>query len=254
MSEIIAEAIAEKRVLQQLIDTYTPFVNEAKLHFGDDGIHVRTVDPANACMAITDLDKAAFESYDSPGSATVGVNLDRIDERLSVGSTDDIVYLSLDMETRKLNVEVGRIDQTVALIDPDSVRQEPDLPELDLPNRFAIEARELSEIQTATEMVSDHFEIQGNPKRETVTFYAKGDIDETTITFDKDDLTRFDVTDAAKSRLSLAYFGELVKPMPPDAEVFVTFGNEFPILMEWVASEGDQETTSFLAPRIASDW
>lgn len=45
MSEIIAEAIGGADVLQQLIDTYTPFVDEAKIHLNDDGLGVRAVDP-----------------------------------------------------------------------------------------------------------------------------------------------------------------------------------------------------------------
>lgn len=253
MSEIIAEAIAEKRVPQKLLDVFTPLVSECKMHFNDDGIHVRAVEPANVAMGYVDLDRAAFASYESPGAVTQGVNLDAMDDRLSVGDSGDLAQLSLDMESRKLNVDVGNVHQAMALIDPDAVRQEPDLPDLDLPNEIVLTGKQLKGAVDAVGMVSDHVEIRGDPEREVVEFVGEGDVDETVVDLGQDDvLDGTKITEAGASLFSHDYSEKLAKPIPNDAEVSITFGEEFPAVWDWGAVDGHMDVTQMIAPRIRS--
>lgn len=254
MSEILVEAVAEKRVPQQLVNTFSPLVNEAKIHFNDDGIHMRAVDAANIAMHYVDLSAEAFESYDSPGAVTQGVNLGSIDDRLGFGDSGDMVHLALDMETRKLNIDVENFEQRVALIDPDAIRQEPDLPDLDLPNTAVLTGEQLQQAVDALELVSDHVEIAADADAATVEFIGEGDTDDTTVTFDSDrtgDETK--LLESVASLYSQEYMEKLVKPIPADAEVTMQFGEEFPVILDWTAVDGHLTVKSMLAPRIRSN-
>jgi len=251
MSEIIFEATADKSGPQKLVETFDPLVSEVKMHFNDGGISVRAVDPANVGMIDATLAADAFESYDSPGAVTQGINLERLDERLGVGDSGDLANLSLDMETRKLNVDVGHISQAMGLIDPDSVRQEPDLPDLDLPNTVVLTGDQLETAVDAVGMVSNHVEITADDG--DIVFAGQGDIDETTVRYGAGDCIDSDVTEDVASLFSHEFLEGFVDPMPADAEVELAFGDEFPVWFEWAAVEDCFDVSQMLAPRIQSN-
>jgi len=250
MSEIVAEAIGPKSVPQWLLDVYLPLVDEAKVHFNDDGIAVRAVDPANVAMHFVTLDQSAFEHWDSPGTVTVGANLNRFDEFLDIG-TADTTRLAIDMETRKLHIDTAPVENTMALIDPDSVRQEPDLPDLDLPNTVALTGQQLDMAITAVENVSDHLEIHCDVDAETVAVVGEGDTDETRVTFEREDCADgTQIKETTVSKYSVNYLEKLVKPVPKDATVTIDIGNEHPIRWDWTAMDGCLDVTTMCAPRI----
>lgn len=254
MSEIIAEFIVESSILKQYVGTFTPLVSEAKIHVNDDGLLGRVVDPANIAMLNpVELDAAAFESYDSPGAATIGVNLDTLAERIDAANTGELVKLSVDMETRHLQIQYRNIEHSMGLIDPQSIRQEPDETDPGCENRIVIEAGELVAATDAVAMVSDHIEIVADPDAKEVRFVGAGDIDDTVVTFDRDGLLDADVTKASSSLFSIEYFEELVAPIPDSAAVELVFDEEFPLEWAWEASEGHQSVDAMMAPRIRSD-
>lgn len=254
MSEIIAEAIIEASTLKQYVDVFTPLVDEGRIHFNDDGITTRVCDAANVAMiAPATLDAAAFESYDAPGAATIGVSFVTLSERLGAANSGDLVHLKVDMETRKLRLSYRNIDQSVAMIDPDAIQQEPDLPDLDLPNELTVEAGDLDEAATVIDMVTDHIGIDARPDDREVALIGEGDVDDTTVTFGDEETIHADVPEDTWSLFSLDYVEELVKPMPGDAEVRIRFGDEFPMKLDWEACDGHLTVHELLAPRIQSD-
>lgn len=254
MSEIIAEGILPVEDFQAWIDTYTPLVSEGKVHFNDDGLTARLVDPANIAMIDPGtLKPGAFESYESPGAVTVGFNFNRVDERLGGAKKGDLVHLAVDMETRHLRINYRNIEHTVAMIDPDSIRQEPDTPDLDLPNTVTLSGGDLSEAVEQADLVSDHMEIRADPDTREVVFFAQGDTDDMEITHDDETLgdpTR--VTEDTSSLYSIDYLESITSPIPDESEVTLTFGSDYPLLLDWSAADGYMDVHQLLAPRIQS--
>lgn len=247
----VVDAIVEAQYLDQFIETYLPIVQEGRLHFDEDGLHAKIVDPANVAMAFTDLSDEAFESY-SCGRVTVGVNLERFSEALSVADPGDLVHLVVDMERRVVELTIDHIDQTVRLIDPDAIRKEPEPPDLDLPNEVVLEGDDLDTVATVADMVSDHVTIEGDPDAEEVRFVAEGDVEDSTIHFGHDETLDVSVLESTATLLSLVYVGDLAKPIPGTAEVRIRFGDDFPTIWSWEASDGHQTTEQMLAPRIST--
>lgn len=252
MSEIVAEGLSDPDPPETLIDVFLPIVSESKMHFNDDGINIRAVDPANIAMAWADLSQEAFESWDAPGAATIGVNLDALDDRLGKAQSEH-VSLSVDMETRYLTVGTERADMEMALIDPDAIRSEPDLPDLELPNTVVLSREQLAYAHDVAAMSSDHFEVAGDPQEGKVTFLGEGDTDANTVTYRVDDMADApDIGEDAASLFSAEYFGNLVAGIPKNTDVTIHFGDEFPIHMEWTQVDGNLDVTQMLAPRIQS--
>lgn len=254
MSDVIAEGIVTKNALQSLVDVQQTLVDEARLNLDDSGITMRAVDAANVGMNFTELSADAFESWDAPGSVrSIGVNLERLTDALDPAGTNDIVNIALDMESRKLVVDIDHIHQEIALIDPDAVRQEPDNPEIDLPNTAVIEGSDLTQALDVSETYGDRVDVVGDAEANALELLTEGDTDEASITFDGGRAVMMDVVEDTTSMYTNEYLVDMLGPLPSDSEVQLRFGDVFPIKLSWDAVDGHLDVEQMLAPRVAAD-
>jgi proliferating cell nuclear antigen len=244
-------AIVRAETLQATLDSVGVLVDECKIHLGEDGLEIRAVDPANVGMVDLSLDADAFESYEADGGL-IGVNLVRLQDIAGMADSDQLVQLELDEETRKLHISIDGLEYTLALIDPESIREEPDLPDLDLASTIVIEGRDIDRAVTAADMVSDHIELGVDEDEETFYVKAEGDTDDVHLELDADDLIDLTVGPAS-SLFSLEYLKDMNKAIPKDAEVRKELGEEFPVKLHFDIAEGEGTVTYMLAPRIQSN-
>jgi len=248
------EAAIEQSYLVSLFKRIKVHGDECKLHVNEEGVRAIIVDPANVSMGDQDLGARAFERLDADGGI-LGINVDRILEVLNLAdSSSDLVQLSLDPATRKLKVAIEGLEATLALIDPDSIRTEPELPDLQLPTEADLEMEPLKRGLTAADMVSDHVKVSSDPEAEAVFIEAEGDTDEVSHTIDDDDYNAL-VTghEANTSIFSLDYLKDMKKPIDGSTEVTIKFGSEFPLLMHHEFADGHGRCDMMVAPRIQGD-
>ncbi len=245
------KAIVSASTLQDALDSVSVLVDECKIRLNEEELSIRAVDPANVGMVDLTLEAAAFESYQADGGV-IGVNLARLEDIAGMANSGDLVHLELDEETRKLHIEVDGLSYTLALIDPDSIRQEPDIPELDLPAEIVVEGAQLNRGVKAADMVSDHIRLRVDEAEEAFSIEAEGDTDDVDLKLTREDLIAF-TAGPADSLFSLDYLKDMNKAIPSDAEVTVELGEEFPVKLHYGFAEGLGQVTYMLAPRIQSD-
>ncbi len=244
-------AIVSADTLQAALDSVSVLVDECKIHLNEEGLEIRAVDPANVGMVDMTLEASAFESYETDGGI-IGVNLARLEDIAGMGDAGQLVHLELDEETRKLHISIDGLEYTLALIDPDSIRQEPDLPDLDLPAHVVVEGRDIARSVKAADMVSDHIALGVDAADELFYVDAEGDTDDVHLELDEGDLIDLTAGDA-HSLFSLDYLKNMNKAIPKDAEVRMELGEEFPVKMHFDFAEGQGNVTYMLAPRIQSE-
>jgi proliferating cell nuclear antigen len=169
-----------------------------------------------------------------------------------MANADQLVNLELDEETRKLHISIDGLEYTLALIDPESIREEPDLPDLDLPAEIVIEGRDIDRAVTAADLVSDHIELGVDDTRNVFYVKAQGDTDDVHLELNAEDLIDLSVG-TASSLFSLDYLDDMNKAIPKDAEVTMELGEEFPVKLHFDIAEGQGQVTYMLAPRIQSN-
>lgn len=245
------EAIIAAGPLLEFLEPVDALVDECKIHVDEDGLAIAAVDPANVGIVDTDLDAAAFESYEAE-AGTIGVNLDRLTDVVGFRSDDTLVQLELDEATRKLDVTVGVLDYTLALIDPGSIRQEPEIPDLDLPLRARLRGEDVATMVEAADMVSDHVALGGELEERSLYSDAEGDTDDATVSFDHHDLLDIQAADA-HSLFSLDYLKDMSGAVPDDAEVTLRLGEEYPCRLDYATVEGHANVTFQLAPRVQTE-
>ena len=245
------KAIVSASTLRDSLDAVSVLVDECKIRLNEEELSIRAVDPANVGMVDLTLEAAAFESYEADGGV-IGVNLTRLEEVAGMANADDLIHLELDEETRKLHIEVEGLSYTLALIDPDSIRKEPDIPDLDLPAEITLEGAQLNRGITAADMVSDHIRLRVDETDETFHIEAEGDTDDVDLQLESEDLITL-TAGPADSLFSLDYLKDMNKAIASDAEVRVELGEEFPVKLHYEFAEGLGNVTFMLAPRIQSD-
>lgn len=246
------EASIEAGALQDAIDPVHAIVDECRFHLCDDGIVIRAVDPANVAMVDESIAADAFKSYETD-QGEIGLILQRMLDIISLADDNEtLIQLTLDPEVRKLEMQVGTLEYTLALIDPDSIRMEPDIPELDLPAEISVDSSEFKRGIRAGDMVSDHLQYIVDPHDEVFITAADGDTDDVNLELDGDDLEDAQ-WGAADSLFSMDYLKDLKKSIPRERTLLMRMGEEFPLKISFTMENEAIDVTYMLAPRISSD-
>lgn len=224
-------------------------VDECRLELAADGLHVRAVDPASVAAVSLDLPASAFERYDAAGE-TVGVDVNRLAEVVSLADAGDEVRLALDVERRRLHVLVGELAYTLGLIDPEAIRDPLDPAEMnyDCPAELTIAGRDVSRFVDAADMVSNHLTLGVDAEDETFYAEASGDTDDVSLSFPGEELSALSPADV-ESLFSLDYLREIARPIPGDSDVAMELGTEQPVTLSFSVADGAGEATFLLSPR-----
>ena len=237
--------------IKEFVGTLRAIVDEAKFNVEPDGIQVRAVDPANVAMDDGVLSAGAFESYDA-SEGVLGLNLERLEGVLKLAKKDDLVELSFDTNTFKLVIYIDGVEFTMACIDPDSIRSEPEIPDMDLPASFTVDESQIRRGVKAADMVSDHIQIRCDETEQAVFIEAQGDTDDVSLELTEEEYTELTAVDA-EALFSLDYVKDISRKFPKNAAISITFGTDFPMMIEYEFADGECEILSMIAPRIRSN-
>ncbi|MDS0284710.1 DNA polymerase sliding clamp [Haloarcula onubensis] len=241
-------AIVSADTLQSALDSVSVLVDECKIHLEPEGLEIRAVDPANVGMVDLELAASGFESYEADGGL-IGLNLTMFKKVIGMADSSQLIHLELNEQIRKLDIRFGEVDYTLALINPQSIRQEPDIPSLDAPVTLTATGKQLDRGVTAADLISDHVVLETTADHELV-IDAEGDTDDVQVTFDEDDLVDGRINESVSSLFSLDYVTSIVGVMDADHEVEVRLDDEMPFRMSYDHSDGAASVTYTLSPRI----
>jgi proliferating cell nuclear antigen len=245
----MVKASIENGILQDFIGQATPLMDEARLHFEEGELWMSGVDPADVGMVDTSLSADAFESYGSDGTV-IGVNINRLEDVLDMGGRKSTTSLATE-DGHTLKITADGVEYTLACTDTASIRSEPEMPDLELPNEFEVEWNHIEQGITAGKMVSDHITIEGDTEG-AVLIRAAGDTDDVVKRL-VDELQQLNIGEDASSIYSLDFM-ECFSRGVPDSDTQVAFyhGQNFPLRMEFGYADGHGDCVFIVAPRIES--
>lgn len=237
-------------------------LEEVTVRFGAQSVTTRAVDPANVALADVTAHACGFEGYElaDDDAVTVGLNLERFESAVGWArrrGDGDPVRLDVLPDPTRLRVAVTRPEQSMQRvttwfgIDPDSIRERPNVPDLDLPCRARPGVRALHDGLKAVAPADSH-----------VTFTRDGD--DFVLSRDGNSLSdavRFTgaVTDhnneTPRSLFSADYLRDVVSALKEGKadRVTVRWGEEFPTMIEWEQNTWGFEGWHMVAPRIQSE-
>lgn len=236
--------------LKKWLTSIGSLADEFILNVSETGLLCEAVDPANVAMVRASLGGNAFESFDGD-SHRLGIALEKMEETLSKAGSDELVSLTLDEETRKLTIEYGRLKRDMALIDPDAIRNEPDIPDLDETVSVSCPNSEFSTALWTCGLIGEHVNIEANAAAGTVRFHVSGDTDDVEHLIDSETLLDGSkITEDADSLYSLTYLEDIKRGLHGE-EVEMELATEFPMILR--SDIGDYGRATYMcAPRLAN--
>lgn len=231
--------------LQGIIGAVSHLNPEAKLQIAEDSIKIEAVDPANVAMVFLQASSGAFEFFKAT-PMDIALDLQRLSE-LTTGK--DAVSLTLDEETHKLKIEVGRAKYTMSLIDPTAIKGAPRVPQLDLPAAVAMSGSDLRDAIASAAKVSDHVVLEQHESQFIIS--AKGDIDAFSMPFELAELTGIR-NGESRALFSLEYISVIAKAARGSDNVLIETGIDYPATITFNIGESIN-IRYLMAPRIEQE-
>jgi len=267
-------------------DLLSVLVDECKVRFDADDdedpeVHVRAVDPANVGMVEVRIPADAFDAYEVEEATVLGLPLDELttitDYARKGGNGDnpgDPVIV--EQVGKRIYVRVEPEDKwnrtgSFFEIDPDYIRQEPDIPDLDRPWRGDVEPSNLRDALDGIKSRFDYAALSatpgtvgdgslGNGEAAYFSVYAAETNDDREIR--KEDEFRSDEkllhaspgADPVTSLFSLDYLRDMLQGVVKAGfgRATLDLGQEFPVTISFSGSRFGISGQYMLAPRIQS--
>jgi len=231
------------RDLQTILDSVTVLVGEARMRFDEEGLQIRAVDSANVAMVAVKAGVELFDIYSADGEVVVGVDFVKLVDVCK--RIERSAMVELRIEDRTLAVSAGNMTFTTALISPDAIRKEPNLPNLDLRAEVVLEASEFKKaVEMVTRVVKD--EIVFEKSEDVFRVLGVGLKEQIACEFSGARLLNAN-GHAARAKYSLEYMKQLIKVK--DAEtVRVRFDGDHICWLSYAVKDG-LTVDYLLAPR-----
>jgi proliferating cell nuclear antigen len=245
------------RTIRPALEPVAEVVDEARMHVSDWGLYTRAVDPANVGMVSHAIYPNAFDQYECHEPFTMGLNVNYTTSALTQARlgkrTDDPV--TLDMTDSRVGVQIERDGLTYSEqwqnIDPDSIRQEPDLNVSEGDAVCEVDPSQLVDAMDYIDQHSDHAKL--TTRDGSLLVEGDQDVGESVVLFDDTD-----VAESKVSYYSMSYmlgFAKAIKQAKADT-VTVSWGDKYPVFMTYRRTDSDEnpmyEGQMMLAPRIQS--
>lgn len=254
-AEVEIETTAD--VIKPVFASARKLVSEMKLRVNSDGLSYDVVDPANVIMLGMDVPGAAFDTFDVD-ETVIGIPLKSTMGALRGGRKNQNDDIRMSYANEVLSTRIGReydethldLENSIKTIDPNSIRKEPDPPDLEYSATATIPVDLFDDVVTVVDERTDYLRI-----REAGGDLVMGGSGET-------DETRAVVSgvlsgEGADAMFATDYLKDFVKALKTVGVDHITMnlGEEFPVHIEWEAELNDTPVTGYWlqAPRIQSE-
>lgn len=257
-SSITIETSAD--VIKPIFGYVSKLVDEIKLNISEDEMSFAAVDPANVAMTGLDVPSEAFETFDVE-ETTLGVDTSSMMGSLRAGRQSNEDPITLSVEGNRVSTVVQRdydgthmdLQSDLRVIDPDSIRQEPEIPDIGLEKEATVPRKLFEDVVKQVDAYSDYLQIKSDDTN--LVFNARNAPEGTKAVIPD---VMEDSEGEGNSSLSLDYVKKdavkAFKAIGTD-ELTFSFGVEFPVRIEFTTELNGTEVTGwwFQAPRIQSD-
>ena len=252
-------------VIKPVFQYPSHLIDEMKVRFEEDRIGFDAVDPANVAMVGMTVPAGVFENYES-GGAEHGMNISTVKSALRAGRKSEGDVIKMETAGTRMQTAVKRdyagtqmdLCDDLRLIDPDSIRDEPEMPDLDFEAEATVPRKAFEAGLEQVDKYSDAMELR-NVGSDLVLSKPGAAVEERNEEDEEDYSGAIlrDVVDADEdvcSWFSLDYLKDSTKAFAAVGadELTIKFGDEIPIEIHFSKEVNGEEITGYWsqAPRI----
>jgi proliferating cell nuclear antigen len=246
--------VTDAKLFRDMINAISILVDEATFKLDPEGLKLRAMDPSRVAMVDFEWPKTVFEEYISTEPTKICINVSELLKLLKRVSKDDVLELSLDEKTGRLQVKItGKYTRSFTMPTLEISEEEVPTPKITFNLRVKATTAGLSQAIEDAQLVSDHVRIEAD--NEKLVFNASGDLMGATITLQKgsDALLDLEAKEPSKATFSLSYLSEIIKAASATSDIAtLEFSTDMPIKLDFQQAK-DGRLTFYLAPRIEAE-
>jgi len=246
--------VSDAKLLRDMITAISILVDEATFKLEPEGMKLRAMDPSRVAMVDFEWPKTVFEEYECAEPTKLCINISELLKLLRRTSKDEIVELSFDEKTGKLQVKItGKYMRSFTMPTLEASEEEVPTPKITFNVRAKTTTGGLSQAIEDAQLVSDHVKIEADTEK--LVFNAAGDLMGATITLQKgsDTLLDLEAKEPSKATFSLSYLSEIIKAASATSDIAtLEFSSDMPIRLDFQQTK-EGKLTFYLAPRIETE-
>jgi proliferating cell nuclear antigen len=246
--------VADAKLLRDMITSISILVDEATFKLDPEGVKLRAMDPSRVAMIDFEWPKTVFEEYQCTEPTKMCINISELLKLLKRAGKDEVVELSLDEKTGRLQVKIsGKYARNFTMPTLEASDEEVPTPKITFNIRAKATTQGLSQAIEDAQLVSDHVKVEADAEK--LVFNATGDLMGATITLQKgsDTLLDLEAKEPAKATFSLSYLLEIVKAASATSDIAtMEFSSDMPIKLDFQQTK-EGKLTFYLAPRIETE-
>lgn len=234
---------------EQLYSVFSPFgafVTECSVNVSKDGMNVSAVDVARIGLVNMTVGASVFKSFEANGES-FGLPVNRFLDVVSLcENIDDVLYMRFNESENTLEMQCGGLYYSLSLLEVDSIKHVPEVPDLDLSCSATFKSSELTDAVSAGSMFSDFVTFRSNGSKVSV---SGGGENNAILSKNHSELVRFNGGDA-NSTFKASYFNSILNEIDEEREITIDFGIDYPALVTFSPVNMDCSVEYVLAPRI----
>ena len=238
-------------IFRESIDAIAAMVNECRFHVSEEGMKTLAVDTANVAMISLDVKSDAFISF-SANPTELGIDIGKMKSIVGMMDKNDELTLELPDNGNKIEMTFGSYKYSVALLDVNTIRKDPNPPSIELPGKVVITGSDLNNGIKAASLISDKIALGIDPEKGVFYMEAEGDTDHIKLEISSDRIQSIVPTEA-RSLFSLDYLREMGKVMGKSDSIEIQIGIDHPVKFRFDFADGNGHVEYLLAPRIEAD-
>jgi len=246
--------MSDAKLLRDMATAISILVDEATFKIDPENLKLRAMDPSRVAMVDFEWPKTIFEEYICTEQTKMCINISELLKLIKRASKDEVVELSLDEKTGRLQVKItGKYTRNFTMPTLEAAEEEVPTPKITFNVRVKATTEGLRQAIEDAQLVSDHVRIEADPEK--LIFHAAGDLMGATIELQKgsDALLDLEAKEPSKATFSLSYLSEIIKAASATSEIVtLDFSSDMPIKLDFQQTK-EGKLTFYLAPRIETE-
>jgi proliferating cell nuclear antigen len=246
--------VTDAKLLRDMATAIAILVDEATFKINPEGLQLRAMDPSRVAMVDFEWPKTIFEEYTCTEPTKMCINISELLKLLKRTSKDEVVELSLDEKTGRLQVKItGKYTRSFTMPTLEASEEEVPTPKITFNVLAKATTSGLGQAIEDAQLVSDHVRIEADAEK--IVLNATGDLMGATISLQKgsDTLLDLEAKESSKATYSLSYLSEIIKTAASTSDIAtLEFSSDMPVKLDFQQTK-EGKLTFYLAPRIETE-
>ncbi|RLM95288.1 hypothetical protein [Haloarcula sp. Atlit-7R] len=238
----------EVQLFEQIFVAAGTVTDKTRIGITESGIAIRAADLQGHAMVDLRVSGSSFTSFDA-GRGTLGVDVGRVRDALSIGDAGDLAQFALDAANSTLEINIGGITRTIELEAVESLRYPVEMPDIDIPATVHLNPDDISLGLEAADMLADRFDLSVYSESKEVRFAADGDTDRMTYRWEDTDLIAFEPADVAV-KLGSSLVKSANAGLPDGTNRVLHIGDSVPLVLKSEFPDADGAMQFVIAPKL----